>query len=99
MTLEKTSSTRTLNSNEEDRQKEDDGFPEERSHIPASTTTPQRDQDDRRNRFPPDGKHNQTREWIVGDQIVVERNLGGPGDDVRFSCLPFFSHFRLICLM
>lgn len=74
--LEKTS-TRTFNSSEEE-----DGFKSD--VIPATTTA---HQDDFRNQFPPDGKHNQTREWIEGDQRVVERNLGGPGDDVRFHVL------------
>jgi NhaP-type Na+/H+ or K+/H+ antiporter len=81
--LEKTS-TRTFNIGD-DGQKDDDSLKsvaitEERT-IPAA----QRDQDDWRNQFPPDGRHNQTREWIEGDQRVVERNKGGPGDDVRFS--------------
>ena len=93
--LEKTMtmmSTRTLN-NGEDAQKDDDGLKldEERSSVPVPTA-PQRDQDDCRNQFPPDGKHNQTREWIEGDQRVVERNMGGPGDDVRFSIVfPVFN--------
>ena len=84
--LEKTS-TRTLNESE-DGQK--DAMTASEEGIPASIV-PQRDQDDDcRNQFPPDGKHNQTREWIEGDQRVVERNLGGPGDDVR--SLLSFSH-------
>ena len=91
-------STRTLNNGEEER-KDDDGLKldditEERSSIPVSTT-PQRDQVDCRNQFPPDGKHNQTREWIEGDQRVVERNMGGPGDDVSFS-LVFYLFLVLI---
>jgi NhaP-type Na+/H+ or K+/H+ antiporter len=66
---------------------------EQRDPIPASTRD--QDQDDCRNQFPPDGKHNQTREWMEGDQRVVERNMGGPGDDVCvFLFLPsFFSRF------
>ena len=86
--LEKTTtmmSTRTLN-NGGDGQKDEvksDATTEE-SPIPASTNL-QRDQDDCRNQFPPDGKHNQTREWIEGDQRVVEKNMGGAGDDVSFS--------------
>lgn len=94
--LEKTMtmmSTQTLNDGE-DGQRDDDGLKsdaitEERSPISA-LTAPQRDQDDCRNQFPPDGKHNQTREWIEGDQRVVERDMGGPGDDVSFY-LAFFS--------
>ena len=58
--------------------------------VPASTAT-HGDQDDGRDQFPPDGKHNQTREWKEGDQRVVKRNMGGPGDDVSF--YPFFSCF------
>ena len=86
-TLEKTS-TRTLNSSEDEQKEEEDGLKsdaitEERIPMPVSTPH-QRDQDDFRNQFPPDGKHNQTKEWIEGDQRVVERNMGGPGDDVRF---------------
>jgi NhaP-type Na+/H+ or K+/H+ antiporter len=85
--LEKTMtmmSTRTLNNGEDDDSFKSDGIAaEERS---AS----QRDQDDWRNQFPPDGKHNQTREWIEGDQRVVERIMGGPGDDVSFFFFSFF---------
>jgi hypothetical protein len=76
--LEKTMtmmSTRTLNNGEEDDNFKSEGIAEE-----AST----QDQDDWRNQFLPDGKHNQTREWIEGDQRVVERIMGGPGDDVSF---------------
>ena len=96
--LEKTMtmmSTRTLN-NGEDGQKDDDSFKSDAITEEISpSTAPQRDQDDFRNQFPPDGKHNQTREWIEGDQRVVERNMGGPGGDVSFcfSLLPFFFSF------
>ena len=86
--LEKTMttvSTRTLN-DDEGGQKEDDGL--KTDAIPASTA-PQRNQDDWRNQFPPDGKHNETREWIEGDQRVVERNMGG--DDASFFLAFFFS--------
>ena len=86
---EKTS-MRSLNSSEEDGKKEENGV----VVVPALNIH-QRDQDDFRNQFPPDGKHNQTREWIEGDQRVVERNLGGPGDDVRFSlCFCVFDFFK-----
>ena len=94
--LEKTMTmtTRTLN-NGEDGQKDDDNLKsdditEEKDPIPVSTA-PQRDQDDCRNQFPPDGKRNQTREWLEGNQRVVERNMGGPGDDVSFSLDSFLS--------
>ena len=93
--LEKTM-TITIN-NGGDGQKDDEGvkssdsITEERNPFPASTNL-QRDQDDCRSQFPPDGIHNQTREWIEGDQRVVERNMGGPGDDV--SCSLFFSRFN-----
>jgi hypothetical protein len=63
---------------------ESDAIIEEKSPIPASTV-PQRDQDDCRNQFLPDGKHNQTREAIEGNQRVVERIRGELGDDVSFS--------------
>ena len=79
-------STRTLN-NGGDGQKDDvksDATTEE-SPILASTNL-QRDQDDCRNQFPPDGKHNQTREWIEGDQRV-QRNMGGAGDDVEVTLI------------
>ena len=85
--LEKTMtmmSTRTLN-NGEDEHKDDDSFKSDA----ITEEAPQRDQDDYRNQFPPDGVHNQTREWIEGDQRVIERNMGGPGDDVS----SFFSFF------
>ena len=109
--LEKTMmmmSTRTLNNNGggDDGQKDDDSdgvksdaiSEEERSPIFASTNLQRENQEDCRNQFPPDGKHNQTREWIEGDQRVVERNVGGPGDDVKFSLLLLiFSLFQLIC--
>jgi sodium/hydrogen antiporter len=87
VTLEKTS-TRTLNNSEEG-QKDEDGL---KTNVIPAWTAPQRDEDDFKNQFPPDGKHNQTREWIEGDQRVVERNLGGPGD-VSFSFLLSFSRF------
>ena len=61
----------------------------QRDPIPSIATEHQ-DQDDCGNQFPPDGKSNQTREWMEGDQRVVERNIGEPGDDVCFFSLPFF---------
>ena len=92
--LEKTMtmmSTRTLNNNGEDGRKDDDGLNSDATtneERRASLTAPQRDQNDCRSQFPPDGQHDQTREWIEGDQRVVERNMGGPGDDV--SLFSFF---------
>ena len=83
-----TTSMSTLNNG----QKDDDGSKsdainqEQRDPIPPSTQD--QDQDDCRNQFPPDGRHNQTREWMEGNQRVVERDMGGPGDDVYIFLLP-----------
>jgi negative regulator of sigma E activity len=71
VTLEKTS-TRTIYICE-NRQKEDDGLKSAAIAEHFASTAPQRDQNDWRNQFPPDGKRHQTREWIEGDQRVVER--------------------------
>ena len=67
----------------------------EKRTIPLSIAP----QDDWRNQFQPDGKHNQTREWIEGDQRVVERNMGGPGEDVRFSFAFFLFLVSTDCSM
>ena len=86
-------STRTLNG--DDGQKDDDSLKSDAITEERSPSTAlQREQDDFRNQFPPDGKHNQTREWIEGDQRVVERNMGGPGGDVSF-CFSLASFFSL----
>jgi len=75
----------TLNNDqtEGDSSKSSGAITEEQHDPIPSIATEHQDQDDSRNQFPPDGKSNQTREWIEGDQRVVERNIGEPGDDVE----------------
>jgi hypothetical protein len=83
-------SIRTLNNE----QKDDDDGSKKSDAIIIEETKLQLDpvpltQDDCRNQYPPDGKHNQVREWVEGDQRVIEKNMGGPGDEVCHFFLPF----------
>ena len=77
-------STRTLNNADEQKEEDDLTNPEVKATV-----------DYYRDQFPPDGEHDQTSEWKEGHRTVVERNMGGPGDDVRFDSVLLFSVLKL----